>query len=239
MDSRPLGSHRMVALVPARAGSVRVKGKNTRILAGKPLFVWSVLAAQASKLFEAVIVSTDSSETADAAREVGALVHVRQAHHATADAPDHLWVRDALQAYPGAEIFSILRPTSPFRTAGTIRRAYAQFIASGMDSLRAVEPVRQHPAKMWRVVDSMRMVSYEPLEWINGAPMWSSPLQVLDPVYVQNASLEMAWTATLRATGTISGHRICPFLTDPLEGFDINTEDDWLLAEAKAARYLV
>ena len=50
------------------------------------------------------------------------------------------------------EVFSLLRPTSPFRTAATIRRAWERFIAvPDADSLRAVRPVREHPGKMWRI----------------------------------------------------------------------------------------
>ncbi len=48
---------------------------------------------------------------------------------------------------------------------------------------------------------------------------------------MQNASLEIAWTRVVKDTGTISGTRIRPFFTDGLEGFDINTEDDWGEAE--------
>jgi CMP-N-acetylneuraminic acid synthetase len=70
------------------------------------------------------------------------------------------------------------------------------------------------------------------------APRHSMPTQVLDPVYVQNASLEMAWCWVLDQTRTISGTTVCPFLTDEIEGFDINTEQDWQEAERLAERYL-
>jgi CMP-N-acetylneuraminic acid synthetase len=49
--------------------------------------------------------------------------------------------------------------------------------------------------------------------------------------YVQNASLEMAWTYVLNETGTISGYRIAPFFTDAMEGFDINVESDMVEAQ--------
>ena len=45
------------------------------------------------------------------------------------------------------EIAFILRPTSPFRTSQTIKRAYYEFLNSDADTLRAVKPVSEHPGK--------------------------------------------------------------------------------------------
>jgi hypothetical protein len=82
---------------------------------------------------------------------------------------------------------------------------------------------------MW-TVDGTRM---RPLLDDGGAdPPWhSSAYQSLPPVYAQNASLEMARTRALDELGTIAGRVIRPFLTEGLEGFDINGRDDWLLLE--------
>ena len=64
----------VIALIPARAGSKRVVGKNTRALAGHPLVAYTIAAALESKVFQAVVVSTDSPETAAVARHYGAEV---------------------------------------------------------------------------------------------------------------------------------------------------------------------
>jgi hypothetical protein len=56
------------------------------------------------------------------------------------------------------------------------------------------------------------------------------PTQSLPAVYVQNASLEMAWTYVVTSFGTISGKKIAPFFTEGYEGFDINDEDDFATA---------
>src|SRR4051794_37292922 len=128
-----------VALVPARAGSQRVPGKNVRPLAGHPLLAYSIAAARASGLFDAVLVSTDSADIADVARHYGATVPgLRPATLATATSPDIEWVRHVLDGTT-YELFSILRPTSPFRSAATLRRAWDAFHAvDDADSLRAV-----------------------------------------------------------------------------------------------------
>jgi CMP-N,N'-diacetyllegionaminic acid synthase len=68
-------------------------------------------------------------------------------------------------------------------------------------------------------------------------PWHSTPYQALPPVYVQNASLEIARTAAPLQSGTIAGTVIMPFLTEGLEGFDINRPDDWRLAEHHAREH--
>jgi hypothetical protein len=50
-------------------------------------------------------------------------------------------------------------------------------------------------------------------------------------VYAQNASLEIAWTRVVSEKGTIAGDVLMPFLTEGYEGFDVNSEYDWSLAE--------
>jgi N-acylneuraminate cytidylyltransferase len=148
--------------------------------------------------------------------------------------PDIEWVRytlDRLNEAGGAfDCFSLLRPTSPFRRADTIRRAWQQFHAAGpVDSLRAVEPCRQHPGKMW-LVEGERMRPL--LEAEAGAVPWHSrQYQDLPRVYVQNASLEIAWRRVVSETGTIAGRAIMPFFTEGYEGFDVNEPRDWWYAE--------
>lgn len=224
-----------VALIPARAGSKRVAHKNIRPLAGHPVIAYSIAAALQSGVFGAVIVSTDSPEYAEIAAHYGAEVpFLRPEEFAGDTSPDIEWVeytmRRLAQEGRAFHCFSILRPTSPFRGPETIRRAWAQFRGEvGVDSLRAVEKCKQHPGKMW-IVRGKRMVPLLPFSPAE-QPWHSSQYPSLPEVYVQNASLEIAWTRVLWDTRTIAGHVLTPFLTQGYEGFDVNHEYDWGLAE--------
>jgi len=235
-----------VALIPARSGSKRVTGKNIRTLGAHPLVAYTIAAALESDIFDAVVVSTDSEEVASIARHYGAEVpFLRPAAFAGDSSADIEWLTFTLEEL-GARgrtwnCFSLLRPTSPFRTAGTIRRAWALFAAQqGVDSLRAVEKCAQHPGKMW-IVRGERMVPLLPFGVVTPTPQgeagvgeqpWhSTPYQALPPVYVQNASLEIAWTRIVRERRTIAGDVLVPFLTEGHEGFDINDPYDWMVAE--------
>jgi N-acylneuraminate cytidylyltransferase len=226
---------KLIGLIPARSGSKRVLNKNVRPLAGHPVIAYTIAAALQSGVCKDVIVSTDSEEYADLARHYGAEVpFLRPAAFAGDLSPDIEWVEDTLTRLRDAgrsyDCFSILRPTSPFRLPETIRRAWQEFLAEeGVDSLRAVEKCAQHPGKMW-VVRGSRMMPLLPLSPPE-QPWHSSQYQALPEVYVQNASLEIAWSRVVFQTRTIAGHVLMPFFTRDYEGFDVNRPYDWQLAE--------
>jgi len=223
-----------VALIPARQGSKRVPGKNVRRLDGHPLLAFTIAPALASGLFDAVIVSTDSAAIAGMARHYGAEVpFLRPPEFAGDTSPDIEWVEYTLTTLRDQgrtwDFFALLRPTSPFRTAATIGRAWARLLSQpGVDSLRAVEKCAQHPGKMW-IVSGDRMSPLLPAP-AGVPPYHSTPYQALPPVYAQNASLEIAATRVVFETRTIAGEVIVPFLTEGYEGFDINEPLDWTLA---------
>jgi CMP-N,N'-diacetyllegionaminic acid synthase len=226
-----------VALVPARSGSERVPGKNIAPLGGHPLLAYAIAAAHDSGVFGTVVVSTDSEQIAEVARRYGAEVPgLRPAEMSTSISFDIEWVLHMMQGRD-EEIFAILRPTSPFRTGATIRRAFERLVELGdrADSIRAVEPARQHPAKMWLLVGDL----LEPLlpQPEGETPLHSRQYQALPKVYAQNSSLELAWSHVLDdPVPTISGCRVAPFFTEGAEGFSIDYPDDIERAERLLAR---
>lgn len=217
----------IMAIIPARAGSKRIPRKNTRYLGGKPLIVWTIEAAKESGIFDRIMVCSDDLECLDIASvfEVAGF----ERYQSVDDEADIEWVMQVMSRFT-TDAFAILRPTSPFRTAETIRRAWQHFLANQpCDSLRAVEPVKQHPGKMW-VARGNRLLPLLP--WVgNDAPWHSSATQTLPPVWAQNGSLEIVWTRTVTEQGTISGTNVLPFYTEANEGYDLNTLEDWDYAE--------
>lgn len=111
-----------------------------------------------------------------------------------------------------------------------MRRAWLQFLREkGIDSLRAVERCKQHPGKMWLVEDSRMRPLLAREE--GGLPWHSMAYQALPPVFVQNASLELAWTRVPLEQGSIAGTVLTPFFTEGYEGVDLNEPRDWWYAE--------
>jgi CMP-N-acetylneuraminic acid synthetase len=225
----------LVAFVPARAGSERIPGKNVRPLAGHPLLAYAIASARQSGVADRVVCSTDSEEIAAIARWYGAEVPgLRPAEYSTSVSPDIEWLTHALDRLPGEfELFALVRPTSPFRGPAAIRLALERLLAvPEADSIRAVEPVKQHPGKMW-VLDGTTM---RPLLDQAGleVPWHDSQFQALPPVHVQSSALEIAWTRVV-AEGTLGGSTRVPLLLDPHESISIDREEDWAGAEALLA----
>lgn len=229
----------MIGCVPARSGSKRIPGKNMRLFQGHPLLAYTLGAAKASGVFTRLVVSTEDAYTAAYVRSLGVDVIDRPADLATDTAADLGWLRHALGVvgFQPFQTWAILRPTSPFRTADTIRRAYRQFACDPThDSLRAVEKVSQHPGKMWTWEgDGYPIRPLLDKKHADGTPWHSSPTQSLPPYYVQNACLDMGFTANLDIFGTIHGRKVIPFFTTGYEGLDLNEPADLREAEYLAS----
>ena len=210
-----------IAFVPARSGSERVPGKNVRPLAGHPLLAYAIETARQSGVFERVVVSTDSEEIAEIARQYGADVpFLRPAEYATSTSPDVEWLRDVLERLEERyDVFAIIRATNPFRGPETVRRGFEQLLATPeADSVRAVELVKQHPGKTW-VLDEDGRTMRPLLDQSHLEVAWhAGQYQALPRVYVQNSALEIAWTRVVAETGTREGPRARAVLHRGLRG---------------------
>jgi CMP-N-acetylneuraminic acid synthetase len=211
-----------IALIPARSGSKRLPDKNILPLAGHPLIAYTIEAAQQSGIFADIVVSTDSDRYAEIAAYYGAKVIKRPTQYATDTSPDIEWQTHALAAIRGDhELAFILRPTSPFRLPDTIVRASRLYKIGRW--LKAVEPVTQHPYKMW-------VVNHEDstMRAFHFGSEHAQPTQVFPRVYVQNASLEIRRTYDIVQN---VNNMFQPFFTIKHEGYDINDCRDWAYAE--------
>ena len=133
--------NKLVALKPARSGSVRLKNKNVLNLGGKPLIGHAINYAKKSKLFDKIILSTDSKKYATLGKQCGAEVpFLRPLKFSTSKSPDYEWVSYTLTRLEKLGFkfshFFILRPTSPFRTEKTILKAWKKFRQNNAESLR-------------------------------------------------------------------------------------------------------
>ena len=223
-----------VALIPARGGSKRVLKKNTRLLAGAPLITYTINTAKLSGIFDQIIVSTDDEATAEIAIKYGATVpELRPSKFATDSSPDIDWVSYAAENWlSNSEVnLVILRPTSPLRKPQTIKNAHEIFCQNAWaDSLRAMQPVAEHPGKMWRIGEGEEATPF--MDQLNRpVPTHSSPTNTLEEVWVQNASLEIVKSSTITGKKTLAGDRVLKYEMPGLEGYDINSEKDWAYLE--------
>lgn len=224
---------RVLGLVPARGGSKRLPGKNTKRLDGLPLLAHTLRTARAAGSFDRVIVSTDDPAIAAVAREQGGEVPwLRSTENAT-DASGSvdvvLEVLERLAKEPAGlpDAVALLQPTSPFRSVETIRRALALFDVAGGESVVTVSPVADHP--WWcRTVNAQG----EMRPFLPDVPR-TMRSQDLPPVYVLNGVFYVASVTTLQTRRSFeSAHPRALILNSPEESLDIDTPWDWLVAEA-------
>lgn len=148
----------VLALIPARAGSKGLPGKNVRMLCGKPLIAWSIASARGSRYVDETAVSTDGDEIARIAAEHGARVPFRRPAQLADDATGMLAVaRHALEHYEREgrrfDIFALLEPTSPLREDDDIDRMLERLSQrwAEYDAVISLGEVHEHPSIMKRL----------------------------------------------------------------------------------------
>ena len=226
---------KLIALIPARSGSERIKNKNLIKINGKTLLKISIENAVKSKIFEKIIVSTDSKKYARLSKSYGAEVpFLRPKRFSGSTSPDYDWVSYTLNKLNlvnlGFTHFFILRPTNPFRTYKTILKAWNIFKKNPKcESLRAIENCKQHPYKMW--IKKKQFIKPLFNKTFLKQPAYNTQFKTLPKIYIQNASLEISKLNVLKKYKSITGKKIIPFKTERKEGFDINYVEDVILAK--------
>jgi len=221
---------RLLALVPARGGSKRVPNKNIRPLGGKPLIAWTIDVARSALEVADVLVSTDSPAIAQAAQLAGALVPwLRPAELSTDTATSIAVCMHALDWYEkekgAVDGLLLLQPTSPFRSAESVRRGAALFSAHPQQSVASFSPAESHPMWCYRIHGER----VQPFMDGTGKPTRS---QDLPPAYVINGAFYAASPDYLRQHHSFLGPDTVPLVMDDArETIDIDTEWDWTLAE--------
>ncbi len=221
----------MLGLVPARGGSKGVPGKNTRLLAGRPLLEYTARAARESGVLHRLVLSTDSEAIADCGRRAGlAVPFMRPAALAQDDTPMLPVIEHALDELRRQgwepETVVLLQPTSPLRTPAHIRAAVEQLQQTGADSVVSVVAVPQHlsPDYVMRLEDG-RLRPFLP----DGGRV--TRRQDARPAYVRDGTVYVFRTTTLRRFGSIYGDDCRPLVLDAAESLSIDTAADWAAAE--------
>ena len=141
----------VLCTICARGGSKGVKNKNIKLLHGKPLIAYTIEQAIASKLFDNVVISTDSDQIAEAATQYGAEVFFKRDAHLSSDTAGKLDViKDALlksEEYYGKKYkYHVdLDATAPLRSVDDIVNAFQQFLKHKNDNLITAMPSRRSP----------------------------------------------------------------------------------------------
>lgn len=222
-----------LAIIPARGGSKRIPGKNIRLFRGRPIISWVIEAALASDCFSEVMVSTDSQEIAEVALACGAKVPFLRSDATSDDNVSvALAVREVLAQYRARgdefDLACCLFATSALLRPVRLKEA-KKLLLSHPEAEGAISLVRTAQPLSRALVIRNGMADF-----LSGH-MKLARSQDLDETYLDAA--QMYWVrpnAYLSGQGpTMAFLKRLPLVLSEFETQDINTEEDWQLAEAK------
>jgi CMP-N-acetylneuraminic acid synthetase len=216
---------RIVAVVPMRHSSERVKGKNYRPLAGRPLFHHIVATLLDVPAIDEVVIDTDSptimQDVPEAFPQVRVLV--RPEHLRAGEIPmNDVLLNTAAQVE--ADVLLQTHSTNPFLSSATLASATERYLAHEGDCDSAFGVTRIQ-ARLWTA--DAQAINHDPAVLLR--------TQDLPPVFLENSCFYLFTPEILRARGNRIGERPLLVEVPPMEAIDIDEESDWALAEAVAA----
>jgi N-acylneuraminate cytidylyltransferase len=223
---------KVYAVIPARSGSKGVVDKNIINLNGYPLIAYSIAAALKSELIDRVIVSTDSKEYAEIARQYGAEVpFIRPSNISGDKATDIQLFQHATNFFRKEEggcipeYFAHLRPTTPIRDPLVIDKAIKSFIGSDYSSLRSVHKMSDTSYKTFEIENEKLKVLFSDIgfdiESIN------LPRQFFPVTYNPNGYIDIVRVSMLNR-GLIHGSNVNAFITDVTHEIDEKVDFEYL-----------
>ena len=227
---------KVISLIPARSGSKRCINKNIRDLNGKPLLAYSIQCSLSSEIIDKTFIVTDSVEYERIALSYGAeSIGLRPTRTSTDKSTDYEWIKwfvDNYEFINEEDLICILRPTNPFRKKNVIENAFKIINSTNADSVRGVELCKQHPMKAWVLNDIKSYMIPYTSHFIYSKPAHSVQYASLPQVFIQNGCLELFHVSNLEKYSNFSGYLISPLVISGYEGFDINYEEDFILAQS-------
>ena len=220
-----------IAIITARGGSKRIPKKNIKEFCGKPIIAYSIEAALNSKLFEEVMVSTDSQEIADIARSYGAKVPFLRSKSTSNDfATTEDVLLEVIEEYAkrGFEFETVccIYPTAPFVTAEKLKRANRMLLDN--TTADSVVPVVRYSFPPQRGMISEN--GYVAYQYPENAMKRS---QDLKPIYHDCGQFYFCKIISLQKYHDLICPRSIPFEIPEEEVQDIDNFSDWNIAELK------
>ena len=217
-----------IAIIPARSGSKGLKDKNIKDLCGRPLLSYSIEAAKGSKVFDEIMVSTDSERYAAIAKEYGASVPFLRSSATSSDTASS-WdtVLEVLENYGKTgrafDNVCLLQPTSPLRTAEDIKQAYALFQTAETAVISVCE-VDHSPLWCNTLPDDLSLDGFI-------KPSNFKQRQKIDKYYRLNGAVYFVKVSALYESQFLYRQGSYAYVMDKRRSIDIDDEFDFRMAE--------
>lgn len=220
----------VLAIIPARGGSVGIPRKNIKNLNGKPLIAYTIEQALSSKLIDKLIVSTDDSEIAEVSIKFGAEVpFFRPQKLSKSESPSVDLVLHAIEELEKlGHFFStvcLLQPTSPYRPDGVIDFAIERFVKSDSKSMVSIRKIPNHFHPYWSFTQNDRK--------LKSVLSKKTPTrrQDLPNVYHRDGAIYLVDIAFVKENKTLLSEDLAGFEIESPELINIDNPEDWHIAE--------
>ncbi len=228
--------YNVLGVVGARSGSKGIPNKNIKLFAGKPLMAWIIEAGLKSKYINKLIVSTDSEEYANIAKQYGAEApFIRPPELALDSVPDfdflfHAAMRMKENENFKADIILRLPPTSPLCTTEHIDACVELLMNDeSADSSRTIIKASKHPYKLWKI-ENNTIVPFLSEKFTGLKDAHNMPRQSFPEAYQHVDVIALRWN-TLIEKKEMAGKRVLYHIVPKNESIDIDSLEDFLLAE--------
>ena len=221
-----------IAIIPARAGSKGLPGKNTALVEGKSLVQLAIESALSIPEITRVVVTSDDVPVQKIASDLGAEVVVRPAVLAQDNSPIESAILHALASLnldpTSTDVLTVIQPTSPLRDKQLLATSISNFIKNGSQgSVFGVVEVEHHPANML-VINGEFVVPFTKVEDL------SAPRQQLNRVVRQSGSIYITNLQQFLSLGTLFINPVGWVAVSGAEAIDIDTAQDLALAQETA-----
>lgn len=218
---------KILAIIPARSGSKGLKDKNIKMMNGKPLIAYTIEAAKKSKIFEDIIISTDSEKYAKIAKKYGGSVpYLRDEKLANDNAKSSDVIFDILNRIEKKyDLFILLQPTSPLRTEKNIIEAYKMYLEKKANSVVSVCEMEHSPLWANSLNEERRMDSFLKGIDVNGNR------QELEIYYRINGALYIANVEYFKKYQDFYYKDSYAYIMEKENSIDIDDELDFKIAE--------
>lgn len=222
-----------LGIIPARGGSKGLLGKNIKELCGKPLIAWSIEAGLKSKYLDEVMVTTDSKDIADIAKQYGASVpFLRPDVLASDTATSFDAIKHTIEFYKNEfakefDYIVLLEPTSPLREARDINIAIEQLFNSNADSIVGIcKTEDQNPAFLVFKNEKDFISGYE------NHDMKVLRRQDIKDVYFFEGTIYISKTDVLLNKKTFYHENTIGYVVPKYKSLEIDDIDDFIMVEA-------
>lgn len=225
----------VIAIIPARAGSRRLGGKNLAPLAGRPMAAWTIDAALSSSRVDRVVVSTDDPDVARVAESMGIPVpKLRPAHLSGDDVPPQEVLTHVLESQASAlpAVVLLLQPTSPLRLPRDIDTALSLLEPPEIDSV--VSACRWEEGRWGVAVDGRQLLLGNGPHRIPDSISAEDQHPIAAPATLSgrlNGAIFAARTEFFLRTGTFYGGCTKIYWMPPERSVDVDTADDLAWAQ--------